>query len=148
MVNKLIILFFTILFFSCDKHEKQTIFVDYKNKTIEIKQPSNFVFDSISILDDTGQKYSIGLENKLNGISYIDFKQDNYYYKVYSNFINSLNCESEINIILRRKAYEKTITSKEASNFKYNKNIIVVEMVIYNHCLKDLDTLYSVPYFR
>jgi hypothetical protein len=149
MATRLIISFFAcLLLFSCEKHEKQKIIIDYKSKTIKIEQPTKFVIDSISILDDSGLKYNIALMNKRGGSSFIDFKQINKDYKTYLNSMDSLNCESEINIILRRKDYEKVITHKEASNFKFNKNIIVVEMVIYNHCLKDLDTLYSVSYFR
>lgn len=147
MVNKLIILFLTILFFSCDKYEKQEILVDYKNKTIQIKQPSNFVFDSITIQDDSGLKYNIGLKNKLAGISFIDFKQDNENYIIYLNAIDGLNCKSEINLILRRKVFEKTITHKEASNFKYNKNVIVLGKK-YSHCQLKFETYFSAPYFR
>lgn len=120
-----LLLLLMLLFFSCQKYEKQTIFIDYKNKILEIKQPSDFVFDSISIGDEIGIKYKSSLTNKVNGSSFINLQQNNIpNYEMYTNTIENLSCKSEISIVLRRKDYESKITFDEASNFKYNRMLL------------------------
>lgn len=143
-----LLLLLMLLFFSCQKYEKQTIFIDYKNKILEIKQPSDFVFDSISIGDEIGIKYNSSLTNKVNGSSFINLQQNNIpNYEMYTNTIENLSCKSEISIVLRRKDYESKITFDEASNFKYNRNVITLNM-IYRYCSREKDTFYSVPFWR
>lgn len=151
MGNKILILiFFIFLLIGCSDTNYQKIVIDNQNKSISVLS-NDFVIDSICIQKFGVIKYSSSLYDKTSGTNKIYLTKKNDGYELYTNKLDSLNCNDEnlsLAIYIRKKGSSVRVTENISIGLEVTPDIQVLRGLIYSPCSKEIDSIETDRSFR